>query len=557
MNKPAPLPAPCELGFAPKFTRWYDDQIEAFDRIVSNTKRFTALGMPTGGGKSLTGMLTMLLHPGVTRAIYLTANRGLQDQVSRDGESIGLLDIRGARNYPCTAVEPGSMLSRFRHGRYTVGCDEGPCHSGVWCPYAPDRKQPQIRPSCPYYGRLYDIRRTNFVGSNYAMWFAANEYAEGLGTFDLLLLDEAHDVEKELEGFLTIEISSDECKYVGSKFPKGVALQNWKDWANHFRGPLAAKIEALDLMPPTDVEGVRERRKLKAIHSKLERLSGIEPLKWVVDEDGLTAKFCPVRVAAYAEEYLFRHIPHVVLMSATLTHKTLSDLGLTREAYTFWEAPSRFPVARRPIYSVETTPPVRVNHAMDEESKFFWMRRIDRIIETRQSLGWKGLIHTVSYERMRDLHRRSDFKDLFVVHDPKGHVHGDQVFHDLPKAIEYFKDSNRPLVLVSPSVVTGYDFPHDDCRYQIIAKIPIPDMRGPLMAARKQIDQGYAGYTAMQKLVQACGRGMRAPDDWCETFIVDDVFADYFYRTNRKHAPQWFQNAIERVDYLPDPLVVD
>jgi hypothetical protein len=38
-------------------------------------------------------------------------------------------------------------------------------------------------------------------------------------------------------------------------------------------------------------------------------------------------------------------------------------------------------------------------------------------------------------------------------------------------------------------------------------------------------DPDYANYVAMQKLVQAVGRGMRAPDDWCETLIVDDQFS--------------------------------
>lgn len=557
MSVAAPLPTPVEMGFPEKFAAYYPDQLEAIDRIVGNARRFTALAMPTGSGKSLTGVTAAMLHPDVTRAVYLTSTKGLQDQGARDFASIGLIDLRGARNYPCIAVNPGARLSRFRrHGQSYVGCDEGPCHSGVWCPKAPDPKQPHIRPDCTYYGLVHDARRASLVMTNYAMYLASEEYAQGLGTIDLLVLDEAHDSVSELETFLTIELSSDDAKYVGSKFPKGATLQNWKDWANHFRGPLAAKLEALDMMPPHDIEGMRDRRKLKAVYHKLERLGEIEPMKWAVEEDGLSATFCPIRVAAYAEPYLFRGVKHVVFMSATLTHKTLGDLGLSRDQYAFWEAPSRFPIEHRPVISVETTPPVRVNHRMDEDQKFFWMRRIDRIIEPRQRLGWKGILHTVSYERMRDLHRRSEFKHLMVIHDPKGHVHGETVFHSLSQAIAFFKDASQPYILVSPSIVTGYDFPDDDCRYQIIAKVPIPDMRGPIMKARGEIDKEYAGYLAMQKLVQACGRPVRGPLDWAETFIVDDTFGDYFYRFNRKHAPRWFQDAVERVDYLPDPLVV-
>lgn len=556
MGKPAPLPTPVELGFPAKFAQFYDDQLEAIDRIIFNKRRVTALAMPTGSGKSVTGVAAALLHPEVRRAIYLTSTKGLQDQLATDFQQLGLLDLRGQRNYPCVAVEPGGSLDRYRHGRLVVGCDEGPCHSGVWCQHAPDRKQPHIRPDCAYYARVFDARLAPLVVSNYAMFLASKEYTEGLGHFDLVILDEAHDADKELESFLAVELTSDDCKYLSSKFQKGGSLEDWKKWANFHRGILASQLERLEIQAPTDVEGVRERRKMKLLLTKLKRLADIEPLKWAIEEDGLTAKFAPIRVGAYAEAALFQHISHVVLMSATLTHKTLGDLGIARDQYTFWEAPSRFPVAHRPIISVETTPAVRVNFRMDEEDKFFWCHRIDRIAATRHTLGWKGLIHTVSYERMRDLHRRSEHRELFVIHDPKGHVHGPHVFHRLPEAIAYFKDSSQPLILVSPSIITGYDFPDDDCRYQIIAKVPLPDMRGPIMKARGERDKEYAGYLAMQKLVQACGRPVRGPHDWAETFIVDDVFSDYFYRFNRKHAPRWFQDAVERVDYLPEPLVI-
>jgi Rad3-related DNA helicase len=61
----------------------------------------------------------------------------------------------------------------------------------------------------------------------------------------------------------------------------------------------------------------------------------------------------------------------------------------------------------------------------------------------------------------------------------------------------------------------------------------------------------------MQKLVQACGRGMRGPLDWCETFIVDDQLrSDWFFRKYKKHAPRWFIAAVEFVDYMPEPLIV-
>lgn len=543
---PAALPAPVDLGFPEKFTSWYADQIRAIDLAVMSKTRFIALTMPTGSGKSVTGIASALLHGEVKRAIYLTSTKGLQDQLAADFATLGLHDVRGQRNYPCRAVEPGELLARYRRGRFASHCDEGPCHSGIKCPYAPQRDAPFTRPDCAYFGALFDARRAPLVSTNYAMYFAQEEYAQGLGACDLLILDEAHDADKELESFLTIEISGEDTHRVGSKFLRGENLQTWKDWAYHHVGKLAAEIEQFGEYPPSTPEDARDRKQIKDLHMKLTRLSKIKPMDWILDSDGLRAKFCPARVADYAEEHLFRGVQHVILMSATMTRKTTQLLGIKPSDVSMWEFPSKFPVQRRPIYALHTRPAVRVDMRMDEDDKLFWLQRIDRLIGDRQELGWKGIIHTVSYQRMKELVSLSKFRDLMIVHDTAG----------TREAIARFKASTQPSILVSPSIVTGYDFPHDECRYQIIGKVPFPDMRGAILKARAEHDKEYAGYLAMLKLVQACGRGMRGPTDWCETFVVDDNFGDWFLKRNRKHAPRWFLDAVEFVESYPAPLEV-
>jgi len=547
-TKHPPLPPPCDLGFAPKFASWHDAQVEAIDRVVFSDKRFYGLNIPTGGGKSGAGLGIALLHPKVKRALYLTSTKGLEDQLAVDGAPLGLLDVRGQRNYPCRALEPGGQLDRYRRGRFAPTCDEGPCHSGLRCTLAPNRKEPNIRPDCAYYGAVWDARGAQLVSTNYAMYLTSAAYAEGLGDFDLLILDEAHDTDKELEAFLTLEITGDDCRLVGSKFLKGVEdLHTWKDWATHHRGPLASKLEQLELMPPQTPEEAADRRKLKTVFARLDQLSKIDALDWILDSNGTVAKFAPRRVAKYAEEFLFRGIPHVVLMSATLTRKTMNDLGIDKAQYDYWECPSSFDVRRRPIYSVNTIPTCRVNYTMSKDDKYTWLRRIDRIIETRRELGWKGIIHTVSYQRMRDLVADSEHKDLFVIHDSAG----------TKEAVKVFKEADGPRILVSPSMVTGYDFAYDQCQYQIIAKVPFPDMSSAIMKVRKEYDKDYGNHLTMQKLIQACGRGMRAADDFCEVMIVDDHF-EWFFSWMRKHGcPKWFVDAVEYVDSIPEPLLVD
>lgn len=119
--------------------------------------------------------------------------------------------------------------------------------------------------------------------------------------------------------------------------------------------------------------------------------------------------------------------------------------------------------------------------------------------------------------------------------------------------VEKFKESTEPKVLVSPSLVTGWDFPYDECRWQIIAKIPFPDGRSEVMQARQRIDPDYGMYLAVQSLVQACGRGMRAPDDFSEVYVIDNHW-EWFVSKYKGMFQNWFLQAVKRVTLIPgDP----
>ena len=112
-----------------------------------------------------------------------------------------------------------------------------------------------------------------------------------------------------------------------------------------------------------------------------------------------------------------------------------------------------------------------------------------------------------------------------------------------------------PALLVSPSIGTGYDFPYEDCQYQIIGKLPFPDTRSAVMKERCKEDKEFQHYFTMMQLVQMCGRGMRAEDDICENLIIDDNF---IWMINRYgyFAPEWFLQAIVKSNIIPKPIEV-
>lgn len=115
-----------------------------------------------------------------------------------------------------------------------------------------------------------------------------------------------------------------------------------------------------------------------------------------------------------------------------------------------------------------------------------------------------------------------------------------------------FKMADPPAYLVSPSMTTGWDFPDDECRFQIIGKIAWPDRRNKITDARCKQDDEYAPYIAMQQLVQACGRPVRSMDDWSETFCIDNSIV-WFMKYNKRFAPDWFRGAYRISKNVPPP----
>lgn len=541
----SPLQPPGELGFPQKFTAWRPAQIQALDCLMASTARFVGIVAPCGFGKALFGMAATRLCPDVERAVYCTSTRGLQDQADRDFRDLGLLDVRGQQNYPCIALEPGSALSRYRNRRKaSATCDEGPCHVGVVCHHAPDPKAPHVAPYCAYYNRVWRAQRGDLVSTNYAYWQTAGAYGQGLGEFDLLVCDEAHSAITELERFLVFDLSTEDAGRVQSTLSMAlVTTADWQQWGATHHRRLHDRLDYLEKStPPYSGEDAAERRRLKQLEGKLEQLATLDPEQWVVERDKWRVRFSPLDVRRYAEKFLWRGVPKVICMSATLTEKTLDMLGIPAGEREIFEFPSTFPVARRLVYAFDAAIEVRVSAKMTAQDQELWLERIDTWIDDRRDR--KGVIHCVSYDRGRYLVEHSRHRDLMLFHE-RG---------DAQLGVDALKAHHGPAILVSPSIMTGIDLPGEECRWQVIAKLPLPDNRGPIMQARIAVDADYSWYVAMQDIEQAVGRGMRAEDDWCETLIADDTWGAWFVRRARAFATQDFLDSIRYVTCCPPPL---
>lgn len=501
--------SPSSWGIPEKFVSFRGEQLQAVLEILNGTKRHRGGSIPVGGGKSLDAVMLHKMLPSRRTAI-LTATKGLMDQYDRDFSSMGLRVIKGRNSYTCELDDGygdkvNCEIGALRRCRYQT-----PTPEGLLCDYERD---------------LRAVMSSELVVTNYHYWIAAHRYGRGLGDFDLLVMDEAHDAPTILSDFAAVTLNFGyDVLPMESKWEDKPA---WRKWAAR-QLPVS--------MPNPETEPV-EYLKRKAYERKLEVLAKL-PDSWSIDKGRDKFYFNPLWPSSIAQDCLFLGAKVIVALSATVRPQTMKLLGV--EDFDFFDQDSAFLPSRAPIRYLTTSQ--RLRYGMSQDEKTLWMSSIDNIIRSR--LGWKGIIHTVSYARAQEVMRLSRHSKFMIGHD--GAV-------NLQEVVERFKAMPPPAILVSPSLGTGYDFPFEDARWQIIAKVPFADNQETpnLAKARRVDDPVYEKYLIAQSLIQMVGRVMRDEKDFGETWIVDKQFG-WFGDKNRDLFPPWFWKRLKYEKYVSD-----
>lgn len=533
---------PAQLGIS-CFDTYRDIQLEALEKIVYGERRFSALSLPTGSGKS--GVAFSAAKYTGLRTVILTATLGLQTQYLRDFNRDGLVDIRGRSNYQCIDFEDSSCLEGG-----VRGCR---CTNGGGCEYERARDR---------------ARNSECVITSYAYWLVANDKATGLerserdaqwkgeNPVEMLICDEGDAGRQWLEDYLSVRVHESEIKRWVDTKEVGDDPGFWRSLASAGLVEIKEEVKAAKARVRAKTKGaVEEYFKLERLQRKLERIEGMDEGEWVIERRdgtrwGRMWCFDVVWPGRYAERYLFCGVPKVVLMSATLRPKEMSLLGVGKEEYEFREWGRVFPANRHAIYSCPARKvgedgkltDVRIDHRTSERDLELWVERIDEIIDGR--LDRKGLIHTVSYDRQRFLMNHSRHAGIMVGNtaDPES--------ESATEIMEMFRKSEAPRLLVSPSFARGWDMPGEVCEYGIIVKIPFAPSNGKVAKAREERDKSYGSYLAMQTMVQSAGRGMRSAEDRFEVLCVDGHLT-WFLNKNKTLAPEWFAGSVRRVNKVP------
>ena len=448
---------------------------------------------------------------------------------------------------------------------------------------------------CYYFDQLFQALKASHSIFNYSIFLSLLANKSMIQQRELLVLDEAHLLETEIIKFRGLSISKKRWRRYINDFKMidyGFDLNGWLGFLVDLEKTILTLIGYDSLVKSLVMErkikyGYDSKGKTKAKNKRIVRASELfeddesleidiksenkkhfqidkellidivqdidkltrtinnilsNPKNWIVSEvhkenyDVLRVEFKPLDASKYIRTVVEK-CPKTLIMSATiLDHRTFEkNLGLdTGDNRTkFIQIQSDFPIENRPIFplSVEY---LNFSNLQQTDVKTKISRAIDNIMHIHSND--KGIIHTTSYEQLNFIKENLSKMNSrrLILTDPE--IQRDEV-------IKEHIDSKKPTVLISPSLHTGLDLKDNLSRFQIITKVPYPNIADKWTSEKRKINEEWYYWQTALRLVQAYGRSIRSKDDWAKTYVLDAAF-NYFVKMNVNILPKWFVSAI-------------
>jgi Rad3-related DNA helicase len=230
----------------------------------------------------------------------------------------------------------------------------------------------------------------------------------------LLIIDEAHNVETELSKFIEVIISEKFCKEVlkinlpdlntQHKAFNWVKDEYWPKLDSHLKHVQVTLERYQKLKVNLDQFATlsKQIQLMESHHKKLSLFLSVHNVdNWTFEEEVSEVRnyrklsFKPIDVSPFAEQYLFRLGCKVLFMSATLlsAKKFAESLGIKEEEFGSLFIPSPFPIENRPIIYA---PMGKMSASSLDVSLPSIARAIESILD--QHKNEKGIIHAHSYK---------------------------------------------------------------------------------------------------------------------------------------------------------------
>ena len=508
-------------------------------------KRFVVCEAGTGVGKSAIGLtiaryLTANYPPSLEYqpgAYFLTTQKLLQEQYIRDfGEPQGkMCQVMSATNYQCKFHKRQNCAESLRQLK------------------AENDSTSKFHKTCAFHC-TYKEEKRKFMQSaesvtNFSYFLAETYYAGKLLPRELLVLDEAHNIDTELSGFIEITMSERFAKTALKIDMPDITTdkQAWRWITEEYEPRLSAHLKRYEQMIEKFNLADRMNNDFVALAKQFEMLDKhackvrrfIELYSddnWVfnlAEGEGRGMRkleFKPIDVSGYSEQILFKNGKRILLMSATILNQEgfCKMLGIKQEDVAFISIPSPFPSENHPIFAY---PVARMTSAAIDGDLPKLVEAVKEILS--QHPNEKGVIHAHTYKIGRYLKDNIRSKRLLI--------HGSE---DRVQKLQEHISSKEPTVLISPSMQEGVDLKDDLSRFQIICKIPYPYLGDKIVKKRMHRWPWWYPLQTAKTIVQSVGRSVRSFDDHAVSYILD---ADWtrFYDKSSELFPEGFKKSLK------------
>ena len=476
----------------------------------------------------------------------LTMTKQLQEQYLDDFGDM-LVEIKGRGNYSCN---------------YKGSCD--------FCIKA----EYNLRKcsDCDYQIALKKAKEAKNVITNYDYFYYAGVANPMLDPRELLILDEAHNLERKM---LMLSSSELDREYISTKFGIDIfepimqytnSINNlkrdssyWIELCDDLVGECKKRIKKIEGDANKTVQVTLdefesdpskysnfdyvEKQNLEQDMKSFSAISvGLKNKEYIIDlpdkktilnnKMDISAEFKPFSVVDDTQNLL--NLGNVcIFLTGTLGNMEKfcewNNIDPNKTYYIYEKSP--FDVAKRPIYTEFVGRMSGFRRGVPNWKRPRAIEKIRELLDRHH--GENGVIHTSSNEQaywiMGEL---KDYPFMFVGGEDRNVV------------LKEFVESKESIILIGASIKDGVDFKGDLCRFQIVFKIPYPQLNEQVRY-RKDLDPKWFYYQAVMALMQAYGRGIRDKDDYCVMYIIDSSFKQLF-GYNKPFFNEYFIEAVQK-----------
>lgn len=495
--------------------------------------KYVVINAPTGTGKSLCAktLANSLGDPPKnfvdfveSGAIYddendcsnygcfiLTVTKALQSQYGAlfdDG-----IVLKGKSNYPCKFSD---MLS----------CDIGECVFN---------DEIKICQDCPYYSQRNKAVSAKCSFLSYAMFTSLPANCRNK---EILICDEASELEDVLVGQNSITfdfaiLSKIDCLDIPVIPRKNSSYEKYIMWLKSFRNDVFEKCDLLRKSLFSKKLGKKHKKDI-ILFKTLTRLydlcdkvlNNLRFTEYIIEHEKGTITFKPYSVAKIAQD-IFSTSDFVVLMSATIIdpENFAKHLGINENEFYYIEAESTFDPKKAPIYLSDAIAVTYSNKAVTIPKLAILAKGIcDKFSDK------KGIIHTHTMDITKELKRTLGDSDRFLYREP-GTTN--------EMIIDQHIESEKPTVLVSPSMTHGIDLKGELGEFAIVMKAPFLPLGDKRVKRLCEEDPAWYMNKMISNFIQMCGRTVRSKNDESQTFVLDATLTKKIVE-NKDKLPKYF-----------------